>query len=63
MKKELCDEYLFNLKQIDPTLHDFFSEDVSFQRLSKQPNVYSEDYYEQINKNDKYWSIEGKNYK
>lgn len=55
MKKELCDEYLFNLQQIDPTLHDFFSEDVSFQRLSKQPNVYSEDYYEQINKNDKYY--------
>ena len=45
--KELCDEYMDELLQLDPTLNDFFS-GTSYPKHI-QPNVYSEPYYAKLN--------------
>ena len=39
---ELCNQYIYELIQINPTYNDFFS--ISYQLIDKQPNIYSQPY-------------------
>lgn len=55
---ELCDQYLHEMIEIDPTLNDFFLKEEYLSKRHIQPNIYSEKYYEKINKLDhKYLKI------
>lgn len=55
---ELCDQYLHEIIEIDPTINDFFLKEEYLSKRHIQPNIYSEKYYEKINKLDhKYLKI------
>ena len=50
---ELCDKYLYELINIDPTMNDFFLFDKFKDKKHIQPNIYSEDYYHRLHNLDK----------
>ena len=55
---ELCDEYLHEYIKVDPTLNDFFLKEEYLSKRHIQPNIYSEEYYDKLNKIDhKYLEI------
>jgi uncharacterized protein (DUF885 family) len=55
---ELCDRYLNELIQIDPTMNDFFLYDKYQDKRNKQPDIYSEKHYNKLHKLDlKYLKI------
>ena len=45
---ELCDKYLYELIEINPTINDFFILKEFIHKRHIQPNVYSERYYEKL---------------
>ena len=53
MDDELCNGYIKELIQIDPTINDIFFKKEYLHLKSIQPNIYSEDYYSKINKLNK----------
>ena len=50
---ELCDKYLYELINIDPTMNDYFLFDKFKDKKHIQPNIYSEDYYHRLHNLDK----------
>ena len=50
---ELCDKYLYELIEINPTINDFFILKEFIHKRHIQPNVYSERYYEKLHQLDK----------
>ena len=49
---ELCDQYLHENIDVDPTLNDFFLKEEYLSKRHIQPNIYSEEYYKKMNKID-----------
>ena len=55
---EICDQFLKDIMDVNPTLNDFFSKEEYKKKRHIQPNIYSEDYYQKMNKIDnKYLTI------
>ena len=55
---ELCDKYLHEMIEINPTFNDFFLKEEYLSKRHIQPNIYSENYYVKMNKLDnKYLKI------
>ena len=59
---EVCDKYLHEYMKINPTLNDFFLKKEYLSKRHIQPNIYTEEYYDKLNKLDnKYLDILAKN--
>ena len=55
---EICDQFLKDIMDVNPTLNDFFSKEEYKKKRHIQPNIYSEDYYKKMNDIDhKYLKI------
>ena len=55
---EICDKYLHELILINPTLNDIFQFEKYKKKKHIQPNIYSEEYYNEIYRLDmKYLQI------
>ena len=50
---ELCDKYLYELIEINPTINDFFILKKFIHKRHIQPNIYSERYYGKLYQLDK----------
>ena len=49
---EVCDKYLHEYMKINPTLNDFFLKKEYLSKRHIQPNIYTEEYYDKLNKLD-----------
>ena len=50
---QLCDKYLNELIKINPTFNDYYLKDEFLDKKHIQPNIYSEEYYKELDKLDK----------
>tara|TARA_Y100001970_G_C13630554_1_gene553954 strand:- start:142 stop:348 length:207 start_codon:yes stop_codon:yes gene_type:complete len=53
MDNPIFEEYIQSLHTLNPTINDYFMRDEWNHKNHIQPNIYSEKYYGEINKNNK----------
>ena len=52
MDNPIFEEYIQSIHTLNPTINDYFIRDEWKDKNHIQPNIYSEKYYSEINKND-----------